>query len=158
MIDMLKSKVIATHVTNLTDARYFAARGVDYLLFDMDTISVDSALEIKEWVAGPDILLLFSSSSLSELDEAVIKLSPLGISGKTADDVASISHLSTHTDIFPYTENSIEFNDVTFVKLDHQTDLGSSEALIIRGGEEEAVGIKSFDELDDVFDALEIEI
>ena len=37
---MLSKKVIATAITNLTDARYFAARGIDYLLFDLDAIDL----------------------------------------------------------------------------------------------------------------------
>ena len=64
-MSILKCKVIASHVSNLTDARYFAARGVDYLLYDLDEISVEKIAEIQEWVSGPEALLLFSNNSKS---------------------------------------------------------------------------------------------
>jgi len=34
----LKVQVIASNITNLTDARYFAAYGVQYLLFDLGLV------------------------------------------------------------------------------------------------------------------------
>ncbi len=54
-------KIKASQVSNLTDARYFAALGVDYLGFKLD-LSHDERLSaplfyaIKEWVEGPKIV------------------------------------------------------------------------------------------------------
>jgi phosphoribosylanthranilate isomerase len=50
-------KVIAADVGNLTDARYFAAREVAFLCFDIqqidDTFAVQRATAIAEWLEGP---------------------------------------------------------------------------------------------------------
>ena len=50
-------KVIASKIENLTDARYFAAQGVEYLGFDLTKIEENqtkyhSIHAIKEWVEG----------------------------------------------------------------------------------------------------------
>jgi len=58
---MLKTKVIASNISNLTDARYYAARYVDWLGFDLRTASQNKmALEevkaMKEWIEGPVVV------------------------------------------------------------------------------------------------------
>lgn len=58
---MLKSPVFATHITNLTDARYFAAMGVEYIGFELagdqpDRVDIDFMQKIKEWLEGPAII------------------------------------------------------------------------------------------------------
>jgi len=155
---MLNRKVIATHVTNLTDARYFAARGVDYLLFDLDAISLDKTIEIKEWVEGPEIMLLFSVQSLPLLDEAIIKLSPVAISGKEPGVIAEMIHMSAHVNIFKWEEERFEYDDRDFTLLRSSVQLetlAESDGVVISGSEEEAVGVKAFDMLDEILDQLE---
>lgn len=155
---MLKRKVVASQVTNLTDARYFAARGIDYLLFDLDQVSLDKIIEINEWVEGPELLLLFSNQSLSSLDESIIKLSPLGIGAKTSEVEAEISHLSTHAIIFQWTDKQLKLDDLLFKEISFITEIQSlkdNEGLLISGGDEKKVGIKAYDDLDEILDALE---
>ncbi len=55
---MLKTRVKASGITNLTDARYFAAWQVDYMGFDLTTVahgtsSLAEIKEMKDWVEGP---------------------------------------------------------------------------------------------------------
>jgi len=114
---MLKTKVIASHVTNLTDARYFAARGVDFLLFDLDDITIDAAVEIKEWVEGPEILVLVSSDKTGDIDEAVLRLAPSYMAGKSADVIADIAHLSAHVSLFQWTAEEIKIDDQSYITL-----------------------------------------
>ena len=156
---MLNRKVIATQVTNLTDARYFAARGIDYLLFDIDKISLSQILEIKEWVEGPEVLLLFSLSSLSLLDEAIIKVKPAAISSKENTVIQEIKHLEGHVQLFEWVSDktiTIESQSYHLVKnLSDLTQLRSDDGVMITGGSEQAVGVKAFDELDDILDSLE---
>jgi len=58
---MPKIKIKAKSIANLTDARYFAAMGVDYLSFLLD-LSHDERIDpaifhgIKAWVEGPQIV------------------------------------------------------------------------------------------------------
>lgn len=65
---MLRLPVLAADITNLTDARYFAAAYVDYMSFCMgegsDTyVTPQQVKEIVGWVQGPDYLLQFKSRS-----------------------------------------------------------------------------------------------
>jgi len=116
---MLKYRVIAAYISNLTDARYFAARGVDHLLYDLDQISVAQIIEIQEWVSGPTALLLF-------------------------------------VPFFELTSGGIEFDGMNYV--DFVSHNGSeSQGVILMGGDEERLGIKSYDDLDEILDQLEID-
>lgn len=75
---MLSHSVLATNITNLTDARYFAAREVPFLSFIIDEghpeyVSPVKIAAIKEWVEGPKILGytegLTNQSLLQKLEE-----------------------------------------------------------------------------------------
>ena len=54
---MLKTKVILSHVTNLSDARYASGMGVDYIGFAIDPendryVTVEQAKTICDWLSG----------------------------------------------------------------------------------------------------------
>jgi len=73
---MLKLSVKASQITNLTDARYFAAREVEWLGFNLDTgsenaIPPQQISAIKEWVEGPKIVVEFGLQSPDEIKQAV---------------------------------------------------------------------------------------
>ena len=58
---MLKIKVKASQITNLTDARYFAAKEVEWLSFDFTEgsstyIDPMKARAMFDWVEGPCIV------------------------------------------------------------------------------------------------------
>lgn len=64
---MMKDRIIlkAGAVTNLTDARFFAAYGVDYIGFCFDPqdpsyISPEQAMAIAGWISGPRIVAEFA--------------------------------------------------------------------------------------------------
>lgn len=50
---MLKTKVKVGSVTNLSEARYCAGMGVDYLSFPVAAVDPKTYQEITGWVAGP---------------------------------------------------------------------------------------------------------
>src|SRR6185295_5858386 len=50
---MLITKVKVGKVTNLSEARYCAGMGVDYLSFPVSAVDPKKYLEITGWVAGP---------------------------------------------------------------------------------------------------------
>jgi phosphoribosylanthranilate isomerase len=54
---MLKTKVKAGNITNLSDARYCAGMGVDWLGFPIDSIDPKTFKEITGWVTGPQFVL-----------------------------------------------------------------------------------------------------
>jgi phosphoribosylanthranilate isomerase len=62
----LKTKVKAGNITNLSDARYCAGMGVDWLGFPSDSIDPKTFAEITGWVTGPQFVLEIGSVSFSE--------------------------------------------------------------------------------------------
>lgn len=62
----------ASRISNLTDARYFAARGIDWLAFDLDQgseayISQSEIHAICEWVEGPKVVGSFGLLGADEI-------------------------------------------------------------------------------------------
>lgn len=54
----MSTKIYASSISNLTDARYFSAMGVDYMGFDLD-VMMDRPSHLKEmisWIEGPIIV------------------------------------------------------------------------------------------------------
>lgn len=176
---LLQRKILVQNITNLTDARYFAAWGVDYLSFNMIPDSEyflpwEKISEIIEWVEGPQALIeanaleflegvdghILSSmySSLPLNKEAffriplaeVIKGLPAGnyivkiISEEDLDVLAQVENHAPGCNIF------LDICDFDIKKLDKLPENG----IVIQGGEEEKVGVKSFDELDIIYEWL----
>ncbi len=213
---MLKIKVKAGSITNLTDARYFAAREVEWLGFPIGAgeglIEAVKVKAIAEWVDGVKIVGEFPFSTPEEirllsqqigLDAVQVGMfiSPQDIAalkGLTVIKEVVISdqlsateledHLAGYTDVcdffllnfsaaglswkalqsgHPY---SIDFlknicqKYAVILNLDfHHEEVTeviraiNPLALAVSGGEEERVGVKSFDQLDEMLDMLEIE-
>lgn len=156
---MLKTKVIASDITNLTDARYFAARGVDYLLFKMEDVDIDTITSIKEWVSGPKILLHFTEATKDIIDESVLKIEPYALSTSSAD-VEILSYLNGLVKQVLFDEIDeqidIEIDEISFTSKFTLSSIIPS-GIIVQGSDETKVGFKSYDELDDLFDSLEID-
>lgn len=208
---MLKTKVKASQITNLTDARYFAAWEVDYIGFQLEQgnekyIPPTQVKAMKEWLEGPKFVGEFSfvahaeeiislyqqldldalqlgtfcsldivqeiakkgipifkeivwneNSSWEKLQEEYLSFRPY-VSYFLID--LSINHINiknvipqirelaalhpTLLDVHIDTENMLDFLKETGIT-----------GLAIKGGEEEKVGYKSFDEIDDWFECLE---
>ncbi len=62
----LKTKVKAGNITNLSDARYCAGMGVDWLGFPADSIDPKTFAEITGWVTGPQFVLELSAAPIPE--------------------------------------------------------------------------------------------
>jgi len=209
---MLKTRIKASQVTNLTDARYFAARGVEWLGFNLDSgtenfIHPQNIKAIKEWLEGPKIVGEFGMQDISEITAAITFLNldviQVGMfadtSSSTLRDITVIKEIvietdsdyydlrstletaSANVDIFllNYSKNNLSWNSILpkknslkdlcgrfkiilsiDFKLTELSDILESVpiyGLSLKGGEEEQVGFKSFDELDEILDALEIE-
>ena len=215
---MLSTKVKASAITHLTDARYFAAWGVRWMGFNLspgdDTyIAPMQVNAIKEWVDGPLITGEFGASQSSEDIRAGIELLDLDVvQVDTLTSLATIQELDQQvpvikewvvdegTDLFMLQEDLFNFAPhceallLNFTKgglswadigqtapLDQdellrwaehfplllEIDFGDVDAadlltelplygISVRGGEEEKVGYKSFDEIDTLFEQLEV--
>jgi phosphoribosylanthranilate isomerase len=215
---MLSTKVKASSVTHLTDARYFAAWEVEWLGFYLspgDDASIDplQVNAIREWVDGVRICGEFNLATTAEVRTAlemlpldavqvgmltpaetlreIAPLTPLlqEIVVESYSDPASIEELlSEHQSlvqlfILNFTKGGITWQDLAdgtpfdLAQLKAWTSefpilldipLGETDPVqvatdyqlqgfSVRGGEEEKVGYKSFDELDDFFEALIVE-
>jgi phosphoribosylanthranilate isomerase len=70
----------ASEISNLTDARYFSAQGVEWLGFNLDennpeAVSHPQFLAIREWISGPNIVGEFATlSDISYLNRCIDSL------------------------------------------------------------------------------------
>lgn len=212
---MLKTKVKASSITNLTDARYFAAMGVDWLGFnlnskDKEAVAPELIGQIEEWVEGvqivaeygdeewekvktglenviPNIVQMGGTAGVDEILEMppsvpVIKEIVIGKNMAKETLLAEMEELTGHVMAFAlnFTYNGITWQDILngkpfsievlkevtnkfpiILEIDFDVkslksclDMLSPEGITFKGGEEEKVGVKSFDELDDLFDVL----
>lgn len=214
---MLKTNIKASNITNLTDARYFAAWEVEWLGFNFEQgsenyIAPVSMKAIKEWVEGvkfvgefpfataEDILASVGALELDAVQVGMftevsvlekIKNIPIIKEVVISDEVDMVS-LESHIQLYvPYVEYfllTFEKSGTTWEILksgESQISIATLEKLCsqhkiilsinlsqdvleeilkipnlyglnVKGGEEEKVGVKSFDELDEIFEAIEI--
>jgi phosphoribosylanthranilate isomerase len=215
---MLRTKVKASSVTNLTDARYFAAWEVYWLGFDLDPhserhVSPTAFEAIREWVDGVEVTGEFNLQSPEEIREAVEVLRLDAVQAGPLIGLETLAELELSVplikEVIPEPGRPLEALQDTFsdyaphvrlflldlvkggwswekLQADPKAeadladlagqypvllalDLPPSavdafleavpvEGLAVQGGEEEKVGYKSFDELDELFEALEIQV
>lgn len=208
---MLKTKIKASSITNLTDARYFAAREVEWLGFPVGNgISMLEAKAIAEWVDGVRIVCELEFPQAEELQSVeeqwhpdaiqVGMFTPLPVLAalpgtrfiKEVVVVESMSfgELAAHFHAYSpfceifllnFSKSGLTWDDLLagrpfaigelkglLERFDTLLELGlpADQAdqlleflrplgLSLTGGSEEKTGFKSFDELDEVLDALE---
>ncbi len=214
---MLKTRIKANCINNLTDARYFSARGAEWLTYDMDQASENyleppKLMAISGWVEGPLTVAKFQNQKIEEIKELkklidfdVAEMGMnysiqdiMGLEGinvqKTIVVTPGLRVEDLETEMAPFKDlvdcyildfqkykmnwNEI-FNDPPFsisklkefctnnrVILDIPFEATETEQILLEmnphglcvaGGMEEKVGMKSYDELDEVFDLLDEE-
>ena len=223
---MLKIKIKASQITNLTDARYFAAKEVEWLTFNFREgtehyIDPMRARAMFEWVSVPCIVGEFSGLTAAELgfyaqnwgikhlqlpiNDLKTTLHDLKVDSVLAEIIIEPSTTATllYDTMLRY-QNSVEAYVLNFAKHNitwsdiannANADLNKANAnlnkaalssictrfkvildidfdvemlddileivpygLSLKGGDEERVGVKSFEELDEIFDRLEVDI
>ncbi len=80
----LKLPVFAGRISNLSDARFFSAYGVDWMSFICNTISTHyiAPVQIKEilnWLSGPKICINVIGCHPDEINQLVDELKPDGV-------------------------------------------------------------------------------
>ncbi len=197
----------ASHITNLTDARYFAAKDVQFLGFNLEA-GTDGYLDpmymraIREWVEGPLIVGEFSQSPIAEVREAAafFALDAVQVSASYLPELAVLEgltvllaveadqetralealfqqaapytahfvvHFSAKNNAFPLagqTEFWANLCAQYSILLHWDGPVAEFPALLaalqpaglsLASGGEEQVGVKSFEEIEEVFDWLE---
>ena len=212
---MLKTRIKASQISNLTDARYFAAWHVEWLGFDLDLASPNycsptQVQAIKGWVEGPKMIGEFGLQSPEDILTAVdlldldgVQIAPFSSASeiKAKVEVPIIKRLvpdsgeevqelydqikvdAPHVEAFLLnldkagiswsmikTGQSIPLSSLAswcqefpiILSLNFQAEEVDEILEQVRpyglnliGGEEEKVGFKSFDDLDEVFELLE---
>jgi phosphoribosylanthranilate isomerase len=75
----LKTKVKAGNITNLSDARYCAGMGVDWLGFPVNDVNPATFKEITDWVTGPAYVLELSETtnidSIGDYSVSILEIS-----------------------------------------------------------------------------------
>ena len=214
---MLKTRIKASNISNLTDARYYAAWTVNWLGLDLrasaeQPLSLEAVKTIKEWIEGPVIVgemdILDFESAKSTIDYLALEAIQVGmftpveflqslqdytiiqeviIDGRTTFSSLQ-AHIDTYFDVVEYFVLDFEKNGLTWEALQTNSSFSIEQlqalcrrqkiilgiackatkiesmlttlqpyALSIKGGEEEKVGFKSFDEVDEIFEVLTIE-
>ncbi|MBX2890676.1 MAG: hypothetical protein KF734_07095 [Saprospiraceae bacterium] len=190
----------ASRITNLTDARYFAAKEVDFLGFNLEEGS-EGYLDpmymkaIRQWVEGPKIVGEFSRSSMPYVREAAsfFGLDAVQVTANYAAQLADLEGLAVILETEANTADERFFHAASpyvsyflvkmpsatalFERKDYwkkicaeypvllQIDAAAEQlpliletlkpaGLSLVGGEEEKVGVKSFDEIDAIFEFL----
>ena len=211
---MLKTKIKAGSITNLTDARYFAAWGVDWLGFDLvkgseNNLADQDVLTIKEWVDGVSFIGEVGLLDDLSVTEQIKTLGLEGIQFGQFSEVAAIrslpesmmriqervveyvSQLKSLADwivarqdwvdafLLDFSKNGICWPDLDDAHRFDLKELCSRFPILLamdvepsqmteiiellnplgfelKGGEEEKIGFKSFDNIDEIFEEIEL--
>jgi len=185
-------KIKAGNISHLTDARYFAAYGVQWLGFNFNkenpnALQLEDAKTIKNWIAGPTIVAEFDNLEADYIfkichqletnwiqiagkDESLHLLSDYQVIQTFEDAHTSNSNVSdSKADILRFDMHSLDqVNDIlqtnpsAIFKVNDDMLLTKNiimntplTSIEIQGAHEKEVGLKSFDEINDLFDWLE---
>lgn len=187
----LKTKVKAGNISNLSDARYFAGVGSDWLGFPAHNVNPVMFKEITDWVTGPQFVLeaqeLKNSDSILDYPVSIIQINALQLNWidsfpdkiwivllpvsewnelkhSLLNHKESISCLIIElNETLHLTERLHEISTHFTVLADFHPEEHALEDLIsmpvqginISGGNELKPGLKDFDSLAAIFDALE---
>lgn len=216
---MLRTKVKASAINNLTDARYFAAFEVEWLGFQLDPagehyVQPQVVKAIREWVDGVKIVGEFEMQSAAEIQTAMEMLQLDAVQVGMLTTVETLIELQSPRPVIKeivvetgtgpadlqeildpfvphcawfllnFDKNGISWNqlqaglpglqlrdvqslcaqypvllslDLTPDELPVVMDTLSPAGFSFAGGEEEKVGYKSFDELDELLEQLIVE-
>lgn len=178
-------KLIAYNITNLTDARYFAARGACMLGFSAELSSIEQVNAIKDWVDVPGFFIQLPDNAsaefiwewqdrtgittflLSSLSEDTMSRFPdaswISFFNGVDSDI-ELSHLFITSEYFDAWSKRNELSDDAEVYVDFMAnELSDPERMahitgvIIKGSDEVKVGVKSFEVIDDFLDRIEVE-
>jgi phosphoribosylanthranilate isomerase len=73
---MLKTQVKVSSIANLSDARYCAGMGVEWLGFPLLDLKLERFTEIRNWLAGVQIVGEFTKATAEQIREAVSTYKP----------------------------------------------------------------------------------
>jgi len=184
-------KLYAYNITNLTDARYFAARGAAMIGFSTSLSTIEEVNAMKDWVDVPQFFLQIKGERdasfvwewtdrtgietclISELDDDTCARFPnmkwmKRMSDITYIAVEELSGIILSCDELNQWEELVKTNNEIIaqlttmyipqeLKVKEIENLNGVDGILISGSEEDKVGIKNYDELNDFLDQIDIE-
>jgi len=181
---MLNKIVKAGSITNLTDARFFAAFDVNYIGFCFDPqspnyISPQNALAIKGWITGPKIVAEFANQDIDNINNIIQFFEPdiIEVDAEYVEQIIPTAQ-KFNLPIFARTPKPITINNnvlfyiIPFVEKEtignlidkYIFDLSDSSttsinistinAIQLKGTPELEVGIKSFDKIAEILESI----
>lgn len=181
---MRKNKILVRNIKHLTDARYFAAMGVDWMSMELnsDPASFMRWHTFKDWVEGVSLAAEIDSSDETLLAKTIIDAKPDGIILTELSKLEALEDVElfydTHyidRDECPYDSiKIIHFEEidadrildldpyVTFLQHDWTPDIlelllagGYKGGICFSGGEEDATGMRDYERMDELLEKLE---
>lgn len=170
-------RVIAYDIANLTDARYFAARGAHAIGFSIVQSTIDEINAIKEWVDVPSFFIRIpediSAESLWEIQErtGISTFLITSIAEEVSNLFPSANWIKFHADIdneedelafiFHKSISPIENDAKHYVEAQgdifDEKNYAGYAGLLFSGSDEDKVGLKAYDTIDDFLDQVEVE-
>ncbi len=165
---MLSRKVLVRNISNLSEARYCAGMGVNFIAFNLNkenknSISLAQALEIKNWLAG--VAIGIEGQSDEEVDGFDFLINKSSASSNADFFEANTSLLDKNHQIICETlEIALSWQSKGFENIYIDTNEKSMEeilnwptdfGLVLYGSNEERPGFGGYDSLMDLLEALE---
>ncbi len=181
---MSKNQILVRNIKHLTDARYFAAMGVDWMSMELnsDPTSFMRWHTFREWVEGVKLAAEIDAGDEMLLSKTIIDARPDGIVLTQLIDVEGISDAELFFDIRYVNLDTcpndcfsiIHFDEIeadqilelnpatTFLQNDWTLDvldkllvLGYKGGICFTGGDEDATGMRDYEMIDEMFRRLE---
>lgn len=166
-------EILAININNLTDARYFAARGAKWIFYSLKDINeIPKIKAIQEWIDGPNMgVSIFQESNPEQIDLILKELKPAGII--SSGDIYEVgtknfvltsnpAQMNKDATIAVITENLKIITPESYLYKKHWTDQEIQsinqlklKGIIISGSEEDKTGLKNYDLQDKLLDEIE---
>jgi hypothetical protein len=174
--------ILVRHVAHLTDARYFAAAGVDWISLDVadDAESFARFQAIRDWVEGVNVAAEPLTDDEDLLARILIELRPAGmivpleLVNMVPPDVQRFVAIESDAAVSippgarrivvqhapmpdvpnPWVKEDLIETDWTPGLLRRMIDAGYAGGYCLHGGTEELTGVKDFTPIDEIMDLL----
>lgn len=181
---MNRNPILIRNIKHLTDARYFAAMGVDWMSMALTNDPQSFAMwhTLADWIAGVKLAAEIESHDEMLLAKAIIDAKPQGIvsTQNIAETIPSTTQLFLDGDspgnvpeepgifyIKTYDPNLLQdyigdinhervflFTDWTKESLEEVIAAGFKGGICFSGGEEQEIGMRDYELMDDLLELL----
>lgn len=168
----------------MTDVRYFAAMGVDWIGFNMkpeSKLTIEHVVAFADWVSGPKFFLDVRGRSSDQIAAMLGDFQADGLlidkeialphyTGKviSADEHGDVHYAPVDMSIYKYekwqeckTNNNPDAAEEIWVQVADQSEYqhltretSVISGVVLEGGVEQKVGIKSYEDLDDLIELI----